>query len=88
MQRFVPIGAYTRIGMDHLYRLIFGNINEGALVVFSGGSILYCNKRFAELVEQPLPRIVGSKIFEFIPTEDVPSIKAMLQAYGDERNIP
>ena len=81
-----PIGAYTRAGVDRLYRLIFGNINEGALVVFSGGSILYCNKRFAGLVEKPLPKVVGSEIFEFIPTEDVPDIKAMLQACGDERN--
>lgn len=82
----VPIGAYPRSGADHLFRIIFGNINEGALVVFSGGSILYCNKRFAELVEKPLPKVVGSKIFEFIPAEDVPGIKAMLQACGDERN--
>ena len=80
-----PIGAYTRRGADHLYRLIFGNINEGALIVFSGGSILYCNKRFSELVEKPLPKVVGSRIFEFIPTEDVSGINAMLQACGDER---
>jgi len=81
-----PIGAYTRSGVDHLYRLIFGNINEGALVVFSGGSILYCNKRFAEFVDKPLPKVVGSKIFEFISAEEVSGIKAMLQACGDKRH--
>jgi len=81
-----PIGAYTRSGVDHLYRLIFGNINEGALVVFSDGSILYCNKRFAEFVDKPLPKVVGSKIFEFISAEEVSGIKAMLQACGDKRH--
>jgi len=67
------------------YRRIFDDMNEGALIFgftgsgsFKNGMIIYSNKRFGELVKRPLPRVVGSSIFDFIPEDDIQVIKEML----------
>ena len=63
--------VYNHKGTEHLYYLLFRNINQGALVLFADGKIIYCNKRFAELVNRPIPKTLGSRIFDFVSGDDV-----------------
>src|ERR1043166_7540346 len=53
---------FTLKGAETPYRLLIEAMNEGALTVLADGTILYCNKRFAEMVRTPATKIIGSRI--------------------------
>src|SRR4029077_3868274 len=50
---------FTLNGADDPYRVIIEEMNQGAVTLSAEGSILYCNRRFAELLKKPLDEIVG-----------------------------
>ena len=59
-----PLGEKVFIlrGADHPYQVIVEEMNEGAATVSPEGTILYCNRRFADLLETPLEQVIGSSI--------------------------
>jgi signal transduction histidine kinase len=59
-----PLGEKVFIlrGADHPYRIIVEEMNEGAATLSPEGTILYCNRRFADLLETPLEQIIGSSV--------------------------
>ncbi len=74
----------NRIFEDY-YRRIFDDLNDGAVIFgftgsssFRNGMIIYSNRGFARLVGRPLPRVIGSSIFEFISEEDLQTIRDVL----------
>src|SRR5262245_19026659 len=56
-------------GADHPYRIVVEEMNEVAVTLAGDGTILYSNRRFAELLKTPLERIIGSSIRKYIVTE-------------------
>ena len=38
---------------DSYYRIMFETMNEGAVTLASDGTIIYCNRRFADIVKKP-----------------------------------
>src|SRR6185295_1598480 len=56
---------YTLRGADHPYRLLLQEMNEGAATVTPEGTVLYCNKRFAEMLRRPLEKVIGYTLEEF-----------------------
>jgi len=52
---------------DHSYRVLVEAMNEGAATLGEEGTILYCNSRFAEMLDAPLERVMGSSIHRFLP---------------------
>ena len=58
--------VYTLEGTDHPYQSLIENIQEGALTLSRTGMILYCNSRFAEMVEMPPDKIPGTSLFDYI----------------------
>jgi PAS domain S-box-containing protein len=67
-----PLGEKVFIlrGADHPYRLIVEQMNEGAVTLSPEGTILYCNQRFANLLQAPLEQVIGSSIQECFVRED------------------
>lgn len=59
--------VYSLKGAEHPYRVIVESINEGAVTLSQDGVILYSNMRFAEMVKQPLEKIISTSFYEFIP---------------------
>ena len=59
-----PLGEKVFIlrGADHPYQVIVEEMNEGAATVSPEGTILYCNRRFADLLDTPLEQVIGSSI--------------------------
>jgi hypothetical protein len=53
---------FTLKGADDPYRVLIEEMNQGAVTLAEDGAILYCNRRFAELVKRSIEEIVG---FEF-----------------------
>jgi two-component system cell cycle sensor histidine kinase/response regulator CckA len=53
---------YTLNGAEHAYRVFVEAMSEGALTVSADGLVLFCNLRFAQLLNVSLKAIVGQKI--------------------------
>jgi PAS domain S-box-containing protein len=50
---------FTLKGADEPYRVLIEEMNQGAVTLSGDGLILYCNRRFADLLKMPLEQIVG-----------------------------
>ena len=46
-------------GGEPAYRLLVEAMSEGAATLSRNGAVLYCNRRFAELVRRPAGRVIG-----------------------------
>ena len=51
--------VFTLSGADHPYRIMVETMNEGAVTLTSDGTILFCNQRFADIVEKPVENSNG-----------------------------
>jgi PAS domain S-box-containing protein len=51
------------------------------------GTILYCNRRFAELLRMPLQAIIGTSIYRFIASENATIFKALLDNKMDTGEV-
>ncbi len=60
---------YTLRGSDAGYRAMVEQMQEGALTVHSTGLVIYCNRRFAEMVGVSHGEVVGSQLSRFLPLE-------------------
>lgn len=58
---------YTLKTADQTYRMFIEKMNEGAVTLNGSGLILYCNSRFAEMVNMPLQKVIGFSFETFIP---------------------
>ena len=57
---------FTLKSADYTYRTLIENMSEGAVTTTDDGTILYANKAFAEMIQAPHERIVGSSIDQYI----------------------
>jgi len=67
-----PLGEQVFIlrGADHPYQVIVEEMNEGAVTLSPEGTILYCNRRFANLLQLPLDGVIGSSLQEYVVREE------------------
>src|SRR3954447_2863889 len=70
---------YTLRGADHSYRIFLEAMHEGAATLTAGGVILYCNRRFAEMVQAPLEDVIGSPLRSFVRAADRPELETVLR---------
>jgi PAS domain S-box-containing protein len=77
---------FTLRSADQPYRHMVEQMREGALTLAADGMILYCNKRFAELVAEPPERVAGRDVRDFVSSDDVPRLRTMLasDSFRDE----
>ncbi len=59
--------VFTLHGADHPYRELIESMQQGAATVSVAAVILYCNRRFAEMVSRPIERVIGASVTEFLP---------------------
>ncbi|MDY9927249.1 PAS domain S-box protein [Methanosarcina sp.] len=70
---------FTLDSADRAYRVLVETMNEGTATLAFDGTILYCNRQFAELVKLPSETVVGSSIYQFIVPENAIKFKALLK---------
>ncbi|HMK66012.1 MAG TPA: PAS domain-containing protein, partial [Thermodesulfobacteriota bacterium] len=75
---------FTLSGAERSYRLFVESMNEGAVTLALDGTILYCNNRFAEMVETPQEQVVGSSIYRFMESPDL--FQTVFQKSKAEKN--
>ena len=71
---------FTLKGADEPYRVLIEEMNQGAVTLSADGSILYCNRRFAELLKTPLAGIVGRAFAAFVAPSDHAAFSNLLEA--------
>ena len=62
------------------YRALIEEMNDSAVTLAADGSILYCNRRLAELLQMPLQRIIGLPFSTFIAPLDHARFAGLLEA--------
>jgi formate hydrogenlyase transcriptional activator len=71
--------VFTLTGAEHPYRVMVETMNEGAVTLSSDGTILYCNRRFADIVKESLEKVIGSLIYQYISSRDHQLFDALVQ---------
>jgi len=70
--------VFTLEGADHAYRILVENMSEGAATLAQEGTVLYCNRHFADMLSLPLENVIGESIHKFISKECLSTFNAML----------
>src|SRR5262245_44258133 len=68
--------VYTLETADTPYRLLVERLPHGAAALTTEGAIISCNDRFAELLQRPLPSLLGEPIQDFV----APTSRGVLEA--------
>jgi len=71
--------VFTLTGADQPYRVMVETMNEGAVTLASDGTILYCNQRFADIVKGSLEQVIGSSIYQYISSKDLPLFETLVE---------
>ena len=74
----------TLAGAELAYRILFEQMNEGAVTVTRDGVIAYCNRRFAEIVRTPLARVIGAPLRRFVPPAEQAAFEVLFQGGSRE----
>lgn len=69
---------FTLKGAEEPYRILFEQMNEGAVTISEDGGILYSNQTFARLMRTSLEKVFGSNVEDFIGTEGIPDFRNLL----------
>ena len=77
-----PLGPqlFTLRSAEQPYRLLVEQMQEGAITLTPAGDVLYCNRRFAELVGAAPETIVGGPIGRFVSEADRPRLTEAFHA--------
>ncbi len=70
--------VYTLTGADYAYRVMVESIHEGAANIASDGTILYCNRRLAEMVGKPLEKVLGTPFYHLLPAEQTDLFRGLV----------
>ena len=71
--------VYTLRGADYSARMLLQEMSEGAATLIPDGTIVYCNKKFAELLRVPHKKIIGVPARGFVAPADRSAYDALLR---------
>ncbi|HTZ38571.1 MAG TPA: PAS domain-containing protein, partial [Syntrophales bacterium] len=74
--------VFTLEGADHAYHVMVETMNEGAITLSTDGTILYGNRRFAQMAAASPSGIVGRRFHEFVHASDHPILDKILDKEG------
>lgn len=82
----VPDGEqiFTLKGADQPYRVLVENMNEGAATLIADGTIFYCNKRLADLLQVPMERLIGTRLASYVTSAELEMFLALLEKCARE----
>lgn len=70
---------YSLTSSETPYRILVEVMNEGVATLSTDGTILYCNHRFAELVNVPHEQAIGASFIQFIAKMEQPKFDKLLK---------
>lgn len=75
--------VYSLTGADQPYRVYVERMQEGAVTISHRGVILYANRRFADMVNQPLEQVIGTDIKDHL---DSPACAKILHVIANQND--
>lgn len=66
-------------GAEQPYRVLVETMSEGAAAIAPDGTITYCNRRLAKMLQLPMEKIIGSALKSFVAPADYPLFTARLE---------
>jgi two-component system CheB/CheR fusion protein len=79
--------VYSISSAETPYRTFIEEMNEGAVTLSSEGMIIYCNQRFADIVSEPIERVIGSYFKRFIVANDKSKFDKSLAQKTNGNNV-
>lgn len=70
--------VYSINSAETPYRIFVEEMHAGAVTLSRTGIILYCNQRFAELVDEPIEDVIGSYLISFVAPDNRSKIDYLL----------
>ncbi|MFH0810417.1 MAG: PAS domain-containing sensor histidine kinase [Pseudomonadota bacterium] len=70
--------VYTLKGADRAYQVLVEAMSEGAATLAADGTILYCNRRLAEMLGLPIEKVIGSPLERHAVWEETAALSALL----------
>ena len=70
--------VYILKGADQAHRILLETLNEGAATIAADATVLYANRRLAELLDRPLERVLGAPLTRFVDPDDAGRFAALL----------
>jgi PAS domain S-box-containing protein len=68
---------------DRPYRLLVEAMGQGAATLGADGTVLYANRRFADLLAAPLEKVIGAGLGAFVPEADRPRLEKLVRRGRD-----
>jgi len=78
--------VYSISSAETPYRTFIEEMNEGAVTLSKEGLIIYCNQKLAELVHEPIERLIGSYFKRFIVPNDKSRFDKLLAQQTHDKN--
>jgi PAS domain S-box-containing protein len=78
--------VYSVSSAETPYRTFIEEMSEGAVTLTKEGTILYCNHRFAEIVQAPYGKVIGSSMKRFITPKDNLKLDSFLAQLTHEKH--
>lgn len=69
---------FTLQTAERPYRTIVEEMHEGAATLSPDGTVLYCNRRFAEILKTSIGRILGHPLQSFVAPDDHGMLQALI----------
>ncbi|HLG38067.1 MAG TPA: PAS domain-containing protein [Chitinophagaceae bacterium] len=80
--------VYSVSSAETPYRTFIEQMSEGAVTLTKEGTIVYCNPRFAEIVQSPFEKVIGSSFNRFIAPDDNSKLDSFLaQLTHDKHDV-
>jgi two-component system CheB/CheR fusion protein len=70
---------YTLKTADHTFRVFIEKMSEGAVTLTVNGDIIYSNSSFAEMVDLPLEKVIGTNFNQYVPDKFKEAFKKLFQ---------
>ncbi len=66
--------VFTLKGADHSYRVLVETMHAGTATMTVDGTIVYCNRYLADMLQVPPEKVVGSLFSSYVVPEDLPRL--------------
>lgn len=73
---------FTLKSADHAYRVLVETINEGMATLKLDGTIMYCNRRLAAMLDRPMNACIGSSVFDFFGSDELQRLRLLFNQGG------
>jgi PAS domain S-box-containing protein len=72
--------VFTLQSPEDPYRILAERMNEGAATLSADGTILFCNRRLAEMVKRPAEQLLGASFFSLLRQDEGNALRHFLES--------